>query len=119
MVAQNTIDVRFIPCFPLLGSNPVFIEFLSNQRRRLDFNEPLKDSLDDPRFFRFNNQLLVFHAVSHRHAAADPFPFLPAGGHLVANPLGDDLPLILREGDKNVEHHSPGAGGGIDFLRWI
>ena len=41
MVAQNTIDVRFIPCFPLLGSNPVFVEFLSNQRGRLDFNEPL------------------------------------------------------------------------------
>ena len=117
MVAQNTIDVRFIPCFSLLGSNPVFVEFLGNQCRRLNLNESLKDSLDDPRFFRLNNQLLVFHAVSHRNATADPFAFFPAGGHLVANPLGDDLPLILREGDENVEHHAPGAGGGIDFLR--
>ena len=103
MVAQNTIDVRFIPYFPLLGSNPVFVEFLGNQRGRLDFNEPLKDSLNDPRFFRLNNQLLVFHAVSHRHAAADPFAFLPAGCHLVADPLGDDLTLILREGDNSSE----------------
>ena len=117
MVAQNPINMLSIPNSSLLGSNPVFVEFLSNQRRRLDFNEPLKDSLDDPRFFRLNNQLLVFHTVSHRNAAANPFTFLPAGGHLVAYTLGDNLPLILREGDKNVEHHSPGAGGGIDFLR--
>ena len=73
--------------------------------------------MDNPRFFRLNNQLLVFHPVAHWNTAADPFAFFPAGGHLVANPLGDDLPLILREGDENVEHHSPGAGGGIDFLR--
>jgi len=117
MIAQNTIDVRFIPCFSLLGSNSILVEFLSDQRGRLNLNEPLKDSLNDPRFFRLNNQLLVFHSVSHRNAAANPFAFLPAGGHLVADPLSDDLPLILREGDENVEHHAPGAGGGIDFLR--
>ena len=56
----------------------------------------MKDSLDDPCFLFHDGQLLVFHTVSHRNAAADPFAFLPAGGHLVANPLGDDLPLILR-----------------------
>ena len=56
----------------------------------------MKDSLDDPCFLFHDGQLLVFHTVSHRNATADPFTFLPAGGHLVANPLGDDLPLILR-----------------------
>ena len=117
MVAQNPINMLSVPNPSLLGSNPVFVEFLGNQCRRLNLNESLKDSLDDPCFLLHDGQLLVFHTVSHRNATADPFTFLPAGGHLVAYTLGDNLPLILREGDKNVKHHAPGAGGGIDFLR--
>ena len=103
MVAQNPINMLSIPNSSLLGSNPVFVEFLGNQCRRLNLDESLKDSLDDPCFLLHDGQLLVFHTVSHRNATADPFAFFPAGGHLVANPLGDDLPLILREGDENVE----------------
>ena len=117
MVAQNPINMLSVPNPSLLGSNPVFVEFLGNQCRRLNLDESLKDSLDDPCFLFHDGQLLVFHAVSHWNTAADSFAFLPAGCHLVADPLGDDLPLILREGDENVEHHAPGAGGGIDFLR--
>ena len=45
MVAQNPINMLSVPNPSLLGSNPVFVEFLGNQCRRLDFDEPLKDWL--------------------------------------------------------------------------
>ena len=117
MIFQNPVYMTGIPDFSLLCLYPVTVQLPCDQFGRLNLDKPLKDSLNDPRFFRLNNQLFVFHTVSHRNATADPFAFFPAGGHLVANPLGDDLPLILREGDENVEHHAPSTGGGIDFLR--
>ena len=48
MVAQNPINMLSVPNSSLLGSNPVFVEFPGNQCRRLNLDESLKDSLDDP-----------------------------------------------------------------------
>ena len=64
MVAQNPINMLSVPNPSLLGSNPVFVEFLGNQCRRLNLNESLKDSLDDPCFLERNTRFSTANRMS-------------------------------------------------------
>ncbi len=36
--------------------------------------------------------------------------------HLVPDALGDDLALVLGEGDQNAQEHAPGRVGGVEVL---
>ena len=54
--------------------------------------------------------------VAERRHAADPLALLARGRQLVARPLGDDLPLELREGQQDVQGEPAHARGRVELL---
>ena len=66
---------------------------------------------------RVNLEPLVFQGVSVRRGAARPHSALLGCVDLVADAVGGHLPLELREGHEDVEHHAPRRVGRVYLLR--
>ena len=69
-----------------------------------------------PCFRRFDHQMTVLDPVAQRHHAAHPHALLLRGSDLVADALGGDLTLELREGEEDVEGQPPHRGRGVELL---
>src|SRR5262249_22274176 len=61
-------------------------------------------------------ELAILEFVSQRHHSADPQPLALGGRHLVANALGGDLPLELREREQHVQGEPAHRGGRVELL---
>ena len=127
-VVEQPVDVGGVPFGALahlaflggpgLGAVPLFVQFLAQLLGRADLDEAAEDVLHRPGFIRVDQQLLVIpvDVVSEDgHAAA---VFSPALGcrHLVPDTFGDDLPLVLGEGNQDAEKHPAGGIGGAEVL---
>ena len=61
--------------------------------------------------------MLVHYLISKRNRSAHPFPFFATGGHFIADAFCDNLSFILGKSYQNIQHHSAGTCGRVDFLR--
>jgi len=128
-VVQQPVDVGGVPfgalahsAFlggPCLGAVTLFVQLLAQLFGRADLDEAAENVLHRPGFIRVDQQLLVIpvDVVSDDgHAAA---VFSPALGrrHLVPDAFGDDLPLVLGEGNQDAEKHPAGGIGGAAIFR--
>ena len=120
-VVERAVDVGGVPFGALahlsflggpgLGAVSLFVQFLAQLLGRADLDEAAEDVLHRPGFIWVDQQLLVVpvDGVSEDGYAAAVFP--PALGcrHLVPDVFGDDLPLVLGEGDQDAEKHPAGG----------
>jgi hypothetical protein len=128
-VVQQPVDVGGVPFGALahlvflggpgLGAVTLFVQFLTQLLGRADLDEAAEDVLHRPGFIGSDQQLLVVpvDVVPEDGYAAAVCP--PALGcrHLVPDRFGDDLPLVLGEGDQDAEKHPAGGIGGAEIFR--
>lgn len=104
---------------PGLGAVTLFVQLLAQLLGRADLDESADDVLHRSGFIGVDQQLLIFpvDVVSENGHAAAVFP--PALGcrHLVPDTFGDDLPLVLGEGNQDAEKHPAGWVGGAELFR--
>src|SRR5262249_38872829 len=67
---------------------------------------PTKDHADPFGLLVDDGELAILEFVSQRHHSADPKPLALGGRYLVANALGGDFPLELREREQHVQSES-------------
>jgi hypothetical protein len=64
-----------------------------------------------------HHEFAVLHIVPERDIAAHPHPLHAGGADLVADALGRDLPLELREAEQDIQRQPPHGRGGVEGLR--
>ena len=103
---------------PGLGAVTLFVQLLAQLLGRADLDEAAEDVLHRPGFIRVDHQFLVLpvDVVSEDGYAAAVFSPALGGRYLVTDTLGDDLPLVLGEGDQDAEKHPAGGVGGAEVL---
>ena len=103
---------------PGLGAVSLFVQFLAQLLGRADLDEAAENVLHRPGFIGIDQQLLVLPVDVVSDDGNATAVFSPALGcrHLVPDTLGDDLPLVLGEGDQDAEKHPAGGIGGAEVL---
>lgn len=107
-VAQNAVQAGLGEGFrriePAARGRPAFrgdvfgLQITHQRRGRAQRAIALENIPDALGFLLVYDQFTAYRVVSQRHDPAGPHAFLFAGGQLVADPLGGDLTLELREG---------------------
>src|SRR5260370_24276144 len=92
-------------------------QFPRQQRRRFQLDEPFEDRPDPLGVGFMVDDLAVADLISERGTTTRPHARLPGGGDLVADPLANDLPFILGEGQHDVQMHAAHGVGRIERLR--
>src|SRR6202171_4527977 len=99
-----------------LGDDLPTVEFGDELAERSQFQVKTKNGPNGPGIGFVGDQLLVLGIVAEWHSAAGPFALAPAGGDLVSDPLGGQLPLELDKREKNVQGQPTHGRGGIELL---
>src|SRR5258707_9940014 len=79
-------------------------------------DEPLEDGPNPFCVFFVDNELPVSDLVAEWGPTTHPHALLARGGDLVADPLANNLPLVLGEGQHDVQMHASHGVGGIERL---
>src|SRR5262249_18576339 len=77
---------------------------------------PTKDRADPLGLLFDDGELAILEFISQRHHSADPKPLALGSRHLVANALGGDFPLELREREQHVQGEPAHRGGRVELL---
>lgn len=115
-VVEELVYGDGLPWLPGLLRDSGLVEFPADELRGLRLPVSPEDAPHGLGLFGDDHQAAVGDPVAEGDASAHPHSLLLRGRELVADALGDDLALVLREGDENVDHHAPGAGGRVDVL---
>ena len=95
--------VRPLDSGRIFGSDACRAQIGQQQVQTAKRKVAIEDMTNDLRFGFNDGDLAILGMVAERHDAADPQP-LPLGGtDLVADPLGRDLALELRERQQHVQ----------------
>jgi hypothetical protein len=94
-------------------------QLLDHRQQALPLQVQQEDGADLGRLVLVDQQLAApgVDVVAQQRVAPGPLPFPPGGGDLVAGPLGDDLPLELREREQHVEDQPAHRRGRVELLR--
>src|SRR6266511_1365345 len=93
-------------------------QLLRQLGRRADAQEPIEDEPDEVSLLLVHHQLAFDHVVAERWRTAHPYPLLPGGGELVADPLADHFPFELGKAEQDVEREPAHRGSGVELLSY-
>ena len=115
-VVQQFVEVALVDQLAALGAHAFLPKVPRQHRCRADLQEALEDRPDDSRLGSVYHQLPVLHDVAEGHVAAHEHALLPRRPDLVADALGGDLALELREAEQDVESEPAHRGRGVEPL---
>jgi len=99
-------------------SEAPLIEDLGHHQKRLLPDIEVKNQPDKLRFLRVDHDPVVsfIQVIAQGRSSADPLALLLGSADLIPRSFADDLPLELREGQKDVQGQPPHGGVGIEML---
>ena len=104
-------------CRPRLVAPAARPRLLHDLQDRAQLDEAAEDGSHLFGLHCVHHQPAIHDVVPQRADAVHPQPLLLAGGELVADALGGQFALELREGQQDVQQHPTHRIGGVELLR--